>query len=98
MMREGRSPLRPTLRQPIATDCNRQSAAENQLAAGEPPAPRQLNPLTAQPLNRASWAQRAQKALAVPREVVDSVRNFTDDPAVLYRWRDEMADLIESAP
>ena len=25
------------------------------------------------------------------------VRNYTDDPAVLYRWRDEMADLIELA-
>jgi len=23
---------------------------------------------------------------------------FSDDPAILYRWRDEMADLIEEAP
>ncbi len=80
-----------------ATDCNRQPAAENQLAAGEPPAPRQLtNNPTNQLSNRASWAQRAQEALAVPREVVDSVGNFTDDPAALYRWRDKMADLIEA--
>ncbi|MBR0056084.1 MAG: DUF4091 domain-containing protein, partial [Kiritimatiellae bacterium] len=82
-----------------ATDCNRQPAAENQLAAAAPPAPRQLtNNPTNHLSNGASWAQRAQKALAVPREVVDSVRNFTDDPAVLYRWRDEMADLIEECP
>ena len=26
-----------------------------------------------------------------------SMTNYTDDPAVLYRWRDAMADLIESA-
>ncbi len=24
-----------------------------------------------------------------------SMTNFTDDPEALYRWRDEMADLIE---
>ena len=46
----------------------------------------------------ASWMQRAQDALAVPREVMDSMTNYTDDPATLYRWRDEMADLIEEAP
>ena len=33
--------------------------------------------------------------LAVPREVVDTMTNYTDDTAVIYRWRDEMADLIE---
>ena len=49
------------------------------------------------PSNRASWAQRAGEALAVPREVMDSMTNYTDDPAVLYRWRDEMANLIEEA-
>ena len=26
-----------------------------------------------------------------------SMTNYTDDPAALYRWRDEMADLIEDA-
>jgi hypothetical protein len=26
---------------------------------------------------------------------MDTMTNFTDDPAVLYRWRDAMADLIE---
>ena len=45
----------------------------------------------------ADWAQRAQSALAVPREVAESLTDFTNDPAVLYRWRDEMADLIEEA-
>ena len=43
------------------------------------------------------WIQRAQEALSVPREVVDAVNAFTGDPSVLYRWRDEMADLIEQA-
>ena len=45
----------------------------------------------------ASWMQRARKALAVPTEVARSVANFSTDPVVLYRWRDEMADLIEEA-
>ena len=45
----------------------------------------------------AAWAQRAQAALAVPREVMNTMTDFTGDPAVLYRWRDEMADLIEEA-
>jgi hypothetical protein len=49
------------------------------------------------PSNRASWAQRAREALAVPREVMDTMTNYTGDPAVLYRWRGEMADLIEEA-
>ena len=43
------------------------------------------------------WVKRAKAALAVPREVVDTMANYTDDPAVLYRWRDEMADLIEES-
>lgn len=41
------------------------------------------------------WVSRAKKALAVPREVMDTMTNYTDDPSVLYRWRNEMADLIE---
>ena len=45
----------------------------------------------------ASWAQRAREALAVPRELVRSPGNFSTDPAVFYRWHDEMADLIEEA-
>ncbi|MBQ6246667.1 MAG: hypothetical protein IJK04_07360 [Kiritimatiellae bacterium] len=49
------------------------------------------------PSSRASWAQRAREALAVPRTGKDTMTNYTDDPAALYRWRDEMADLIEEA-
>ncbi len=61
-------------------------------------APDQLsNGQTVQPSNRASWAQRAREALAVPREVIDSMTNYTDDPVVLYRWGDEMADMIGEA-
>ena len=78
-------------------------------SAGEPPAPpdgdsrqpvtdsQPSNRQTVKPSNCTSWAQRAREALAVPREVMDSMTNYTDDPAVLYRWRDEMADLIEEA-
>ena len=43
----------------------------------------------------ASWAERAKAALAVPRDVAESLTDFTNDPAVLYRWRNQMADLIE---
>ena len=43
------------------------------------------------------WACRARKALAVPTEVARTVADFSTDPAVIYRWRDEMADLIEEA-
>ncbi len=28
---------------------------------------------------------------------MDTMTNYTDAPAVLYRWGDEMADLIEEA-
>ena len=52
---------------------------------------------TSQLSNCASWAQRAREALAVPREVMDTMTNYTGDPAVVNRWRDEMADLIEGA-
>ncbi len=38
------------------------------------------------------WARRAQKALAVPQEVARTVADFSTDPAVICRWRDEMAD------
>ena len=41
------------------------------------------------------WAQRAREALSVPEEVATSIAKFSVSPAVLYRWRDAMADLIE---
>ena len=45
-----------------------------------------------------AWLDRARRALDVPNEVVRSLSSFSTDPAVIYRWRDEMADLIEEAP
>ena len=42
------------------------------------------------------WCERAREALAVPDEVARSTSAFSVDPAVIYRWRDEMADLIEN--
>ena len=60
-----------------------------------------LNRLTAQSLNtsqrEADWLRRAKEALAVPDEVARLVSAFSTDPEVIYRWRDEMADLIEEA-
>ena len=55
------------------------------------------NRQTVKPSNSALWAQRAREALAVPRELVRSPGNFSTNPDILYRWRDEMADLIEEA-
>ena len=45
-----------------------------------------------------AWSRKAKALLDVPREVMDSMTNYTDDPAAVYRWRDAMADLIEAAP
>lgn len=44
-----------------------------------------------------NWIRRARAALAVPCSVMDTMTNYTDDPAALYRWRDGMADLVEEA-
>lgn len=43
------------------------------------------------------WAKEARRLIAVPREVMDSMTDFTGDPSAVYRWRDAMADLIETA-
>ena len=40
--------------------------------------------------------RRARELLAVPRDVMDTMRNYTGDPAAVYRWRNAMADLLES--
>jgi hypothetical protein len=45
----------------------------------------------------ADWLKRAHKALAVPAEVARSVKSFSIDPEVLYRWRDSIADLIDAS-
>jgi hypothetical protein len=41
------------------------------------------------------WCRRAREALAVPQRLVKWMSNFSCDSAVLYVWRDEMADSIE---
>ena len=33
-----------------------------------------------------------------PKDVMDTMTNYTGDPAAVLRWRDAMADLIESRP
>ena len=42
----------------------------------------------------APWAARARELLAVPRSVVDTLANYTDDAESLYKWRNAMADLL----
>ena len=42
-----------------------------------------------------NWIRRAKAALAVPNEVARSVASFSTDPDVIYRWRNDIADLIE---
>ena len=41
------------------------------------------------------WTRRAKELLAVPSDVMQSMTQFTGDPAAVLRWRDAMADLIE---
>ena len=43
----------------------------------------------------APWADEAKKFLEVPKSVVNTMSDFNDDPAVLYAWRNAIADLIE---
>ncbi|MBQ8114248.1 MAG: hypothetical protein IJ146_13690, partial [Kiritimatiellae bacterium] len=45
-----------------------------------------------------AWAAKARALLAVPKDVMDTMTNYTGDPAAVLRWRDAMADLIESRP
>ena len=44
-----------------------------------------------------AWAREARALLDIPLSVMESLRNFTDDPVAVYAWRDRMADLIETA-
>ena len=44
-----------------------------------------------------AWSRKAKALLAVPREVMDTMTNYTGDPSAVYRWRDGMADLIEES-
>lgn len=42
----------------------------------------------------APWAAKAKELLAVPRSVVDTLENYTDDAEAVYRWRNAMADIL----
>ena len=48
--------------------------------------------LTATP--DAPWARRARALLDVPRAVVDTLENYTDNADVVYIWRNAIADLL----
>jgi hypothetical protein len=41
------------------------------------------------------WTRKAKALVAVPPSLVKALDCFSDDPEVLYAWRDAMADLIE---
>lgn len=47
--------------------------------------------------DRDKWMSRARRLLSVPDRVVESMSNYTDNPRVVYLWRDAMSDLIEAA-
>ena len=79
--------LEEKLREMQNAECRMQNDGGDQPSNGQ----------TVKRSNRDTWAQRAREALAVPRSVMDTMTNYTDDPAALYRWRDGMADLIEEA-
>ena len=80
------------------TNKNLPTSETPSLPEAEATAPCQpANGQTVKPSNSASWTQRAREALAVPADVAKSTTDFSTDSAVLYRWRDEMADLIEEA-
>ena len=44
------------------------------------------------------WTKRARELVSVPSWVCSERDNFSTDPAVVYAWRDAIADLVESAP
>ena len=43
------------------------------------------------------WSRRARRLVAIPPSLVKALDCFNDDPSELYSWRNEMADMIESA-
>jgi len=45
----------------------------------------------------AEWLAKAKGLLVVPKEIVTSRTKFTDDPAVVYRYRKRLAEAIEAA-
>lgn len=44
------------------------------------------------------WLSQAKRLLEVPATVLRDKTNYTHDPRALYRWRDAVAEAIESAP
>ena len=46
---------------------------------------------------RGKWLAEAKELLQVPTALVASMREYSRDPAMLRRWRDSLAEAIESA-
>lgn len=47
--------------------------------------------------HHAEWLEKAKNLLVVPEEVVESLTKFTDDPSLLYNYRNSLAEVIEAA-
>lgn len=54
----------------------------------------QSSPLTSQ---QRGWLALAKATLQVPHDLMQSMTDYSRDPAKLYNWRNQMADLIESS-
>lgn len=44
-----------------------------------------------------AWLKKAGKALEVPANLVNTMADYSHDPAVLLKWREAMAEAIDSA-
>ncbi len=45
-----------------------------------------------------AWLAKAEQALEVPQALVTAMNQFSTDAALLEKWRDRLADLIEERP
>ena len=48
-------------------------------------------------VRREKWVTEARALLTVPEELVNSMKEYSRDPKVLYRWRNAIAEAIDSA-
>ena len=47
---------------------------------------------------RGDWSARARALMEVPQDVVKSMKDYTRDPGVLYRYRNALGNCINEAP
>jgi len=46
--------------------------------------------------HHAEWLEKAKNLLVVPEELAESLTEFTNDPSVLYNYRNSLAEVIEA--